>query len=120
MSEAELTENALLAWSNFITAFGLGITIISGYLLAAFNAGAILTRSQLMFVNVVFIGAMGTVVAGMYGFRELAADLDGLAFAMTTQRSFAPISWVAHGATAFTVICTIGAIQFMRGIRTAK
>ena len=120
MTEAELTENALLAWSNFITAFGIGITIVSGYLIASFIAGKSLSRSQVVFINIVFIGAMSTIVLGMYGFRGLAGDLDGLAFAMTTQRSFAPISWAANGAIAFTAICIVGAIKFMQDIRKSK
>lgn len=120
MSEAELTENGLMAWSNFVTVFGLGISIISGYLIVAYSVGATLSRSQVIFINVMFVGTMATVLLGMYGFRALAADLDGVAFSMTTQRTFAPISWAAFGTIGFTAICVLGALKFMSDIRHPK
>ena len=75
MTEAELLENAGIQWANFLTTFVLSITILSGYLIAAYAVGASLTRSQVILVNVIFFGTMAFIIVGLNGFGGTAADL---------------------------------------------
>tara|TARA_R110001599_G_C12179476_1_gene653953 strand:- start:964 stop:1332 length:369 start_codon:yes stop_codon:yes gene_type:complete len=120
MTEAELLENAGIYWSNFVTSFGIGITIISGYLIVAYSVGASLTRSQVILVNVMFFGNMAFIVQGLNGFGAAAADLEGAAWAMTTQRTFEPTPWGRWGVMVFVVLCVFGAFKFMIDVRHPK
>jgi hypothetical protein len=120
MTEAELLENAGIFWANFLTTFVLSITILSGYLIAAYAVGASLTRSQVILVNVIFFGTMAFIVVGLNGFGATAADLEGAAWAMTTQRTHAPTSWGRWGVMAFVVLCVFGALKFMIDVRHPK
>ena len=60
MTEAELLDNAIMAWSSDVTTFSVSITIISGYLIVAYITGASLTRYQVTVVNGLYIGAIGS------------------------------------------------------------
>lgn len=117
VTEAELLENAGIFWSNFVTTFGLGITVISGYLIVAYAVGASLTRSQVILVNVIFFGTMAFIVVGLNGFGGTAADLEGAAWALTTQRTFEPTAWGRWGVMIFIVLCVFAALKFMIDVR---
>ncbi len=107
MTEAELLDNAIMAWSSDVTTFSVSITIISGYLIVAYIAGAALTRSQVTIINGLFFGTILFLVGGLHGFRASAADFEGIAWAITTQRALAPISWVGWGTLAFVFLCAL-------------
>ena len=120
MTEAELLENAGIQWANFLTTFVLSMTILSGYLIAAYAVGASLTRSQVILVNVIFFGTMAFIIVGLNGFGGTAADLEAAAWTMTTQRTHAPTSWGRWGVMIFVVLCVFGALKFMWDVRHPK
>lgn len=59
MTQAELWQLQLLAVSNGITAFGVLLTLISGYLVTAYFAGNRLSRYQAAVVSVLFLLGAG-------------------------------------------------------------
>lgn len=120
MTEAELLENSLIAWSNFVTTFGVALTVVSGYLIAAYTTGASLTRSQVSIINGLYLGTILSLLGGLYGFRATAADLETIAWAMSTQRTYAPIPWIAWGALVFIFLCALSSLKFMWDIRHSK
>ena len=54
MTEYELVDNAITYFTAALTAFGMYITVLSGYVIAAFVAGKRLLRAQVWVVNVLF------------------------------------------------------------------
>ena len=54
MTEYELADNAMSYLGTALTAFGMYITVLSGYVIAAFVAGTRLNRAQVWIVNVLF------------------------------------------------------------------
>ena len=54
MTEYELVDNAITYFTAALTAFGMYITVVSGYVIAAFMAGKQLLRVQVWVVNVFF------------------------------------------------------------------
>jgi len=69
MTEYELADNAMSYLSTALTAFGMYITVISGYVITAFVAGKRLNLSQVWIVNVLFFftaSAFTMVTVGCY------------------------------------------------------
>jgi hypothetical protein len=46
--------------------------------------------------------------------------MENIAFAMTTQRNFAPKSWLAYGIIGFYGISLLASLRFMWDIRHPK
>ena len=59
MAQAELWQLQLLAVSNGITAFGILLTLITGYLVTAYLAGSRLSRYQAAVVSILFVLGAG-------------------------------------------------------------
>jgi len=59
MTQAELWQLQLLAVSNGITAFGVLLTLITGYLVTAYFAGSRLSRYQAAVVSILFVLGAG-------------------------------------------------------------
>jgi ABC-type glycerol-3-phosphate transport system permease component len=120
MTEAEILEFAQMAWSNFIASFAIGITVTSGYLIVAYMAGHTLSRIQVTIVNVLFTGVSLSVLAALYGFLRVAADAELIAWAMTVQRTAAPLTLVSWSVTGFLGLINLASLFFMWDIRHPK
>ena len=120
MTEAELLGISQMGWANFVTAFGVAITVISGYLIAAYVVGASLTRSQASIINALYIGCQVSVLAGLHAFRTTTEDIETIAWTMTTQRTFAPTPWIAWGVLVFVALSTLASLKFMWDVRHPK
>ena len=55
MTEYELVDNALTYYNSAMAAFAMYITVLSGYVIAAFVAGERLNRAQVSIVNALFV-----------------------------------------------------------------
>lgn len=64
MEAADWIEMAQMAGSNVIAAFGMLITLMSGYLVVAYLVGEKLTRAQVIIINLLYVIGALTVVAG--------------------------------------------------------
>ena len=64
MNASDWIEMAQMAGSNVIAAFGMLITLMSGYLVVAYLVGEKLTRAQVMIINLLYVIGALTVVAG--------------------------------------------------------
>ena len=84
MTEAELVEMGLAHWSNAISIVGLTITLISGYLIVAYIVGAEMTRSQVITVNILYMGFAAFLILSMLAFTKAAGSYDAAAWAITT------------------------------------
>ena len=60
MTEYELVDNATSYFNAGLTAFGMYITVLTGYIIAAFVAGKRLNRAQVWIVNVLFFCTAAT------------------------------------------------------------
>ena len=96
---------------------GLLITLISGYLIAAYIAGKGLTYSQAVIVNVLYIGFATFLVLSMFAFFQAAGELEELAFDMSTTRSIAPRPLLAYLVGSFGSVCVAASLKFMWDIR---
>jgi hypothetical protein len=77
MTEAELWELILMSQSNAWAITAIGTTVLSGYLVVAYLAGARLTRSQVVIVNSLYIvSQLGGMIAGHAAMTRAAFLLD--------------------------------------------
>lgn len=115
MTEYELLDYTAAVMGNFQTALALYFTIVTAYVVAAFVAGARLTRLQLYVINTCFV-----IAAGVVGFLTVAIWNRFFSFAMRTR------AYEGAGATVdFTwplamlvAIVFVGCFVFMWSIRS--
>ena len=120
MSEAELLEISNIMWSNAISLLGLAITLISGYLIVAYIAGANMTRAQTIIINILYIGFMLFLIMTMLSFSYSAGELATVAFEMSTQLTTPPRTILAYTIGAFVTFCAAASLKFMWDIRHPK
>ena len=117
MVEAELLEISSMTWGNAIALAGLVITLISGYLIAAYIVGANMTHSQSVLINILYIGFASFLVLSFFAFSQSAIHLDALAYEMSTQRSIEPRPELAYAVGIFMGFCVLASLKFMWDIR---
>ena len=120
MSEAELLEISNIMWSNAISLLGLAITLISGYLIVAYIAGAKLTHSQAIIINTLYIGFALLLFLTMMSFSHSAGELATVAFEMSTQLTNPPRTILAYAIGTFVTFCVAASLKFMWDIRHPK
>ncbi|MEP1473062.1 MAG: hypothetical protein ABJK25_18945 [Halieaceae bacterium] len=122
MSAEGLLEVAFVTWGNVATLLALLITIISGYMVVAYTAGASLTRQQVILINLIYL-LMGGFVG--WGCREMtirAALFEDVAYKMATGEigAMASRGEVAFGIISAFSLAMIASLKFMWDIRHPK
>ena len=122
MTEAELLAASSACWSNCIALVAIYVSILSGYLIVAKIAGKSMTRSQIVIVNIIYVGLTTFLIIAEASFTIAAIDMDRLAIELTTQRSeaFYSYSFLAHVLTIFYFICALASLKFMWDVRHPK
>jgi hypothetical protein len=119
MPELELMEVSQMTWGNSISLVGLIITLISGYLIVAYIAGRDMTHSQVIIINILYVGFATFLILSMLAFSQSAGKLDTIAFEMNTQRT-PPRTGLAYSVGAFMSFCVLASLKFMWDIRHPK
>ena len=88
MVEAELLEISNMAWGNSIALVGLVITLISGYLIAAYIIGANITSSQSVIINILYIGFVSFLIISFFAFLLLPVGFNMIKFGYGGLREF--------------------------------
>lgn len=117
MVEAELLEISSMTWGNSIALVGLVITLISGYLIAAYIIGANMTPSQSVIINMLYVGFASFLILSFFAFSQAAMELDALAYEMSTQRSSGARPELAYAVGIFMSFCVLASLKFMWDIR---
>ena len=117
MTESELLESSALFWSNSISILAILTTIISGYLITAYVAGKDFDRIQVTIINTLYIAICTLLLFAILNTGQIAAEMESIAFAMTTQRTHPPQSFFAYVALGFWLFCILLSIKFMWDIR---
>ena len=90
MTESELLEHGAAFWSNAIAITAILITLLSGYMIAAYAVGKDMTRSQLIIVNTLYLGICTLLLFAMLVTGQIASEMEKIAFEITTQRQSSP------------------------------
>lgn len=122
MSEESLLEVAFIAWGNVATMLALLITLISGYMVAAYIVGSKLTRIQVVTINTLYIGMSGFLVWACVEMSRRADLFESTAYSMID----GPVGdLTARGDIAVGIISAfslaiIATLKFMWDIRHPK
>lgn len=120
MTEYELVDNAMSYFNAALTAFGMYITVISGYVIAAFVAGERLNSAQVWIVNVLFVCTasaftIATVACysrmSMYAVRMLELD---------PNRASTNTEYAAGSIAVIQILGIAACLYFMWSSRQAK
>lgn len=117
MTEYELAEISLALWGNVISIFAIFITTLSGYLIISYVSGKAMAASQVLIINILYIGLSVTLLLGMLSFITAATEFDKIAFEMTTQREDSPRPYLAYILIAIVGLCHLASLKFMWDVR---
>ena len=120
MTEAELLEVAQIGWGNVISLLAVFLTVLSGYLIVAYVAGASMIRQQVIIINMLYILMGGMVLAAMFTMSVRATEWATLSVEVSVQRVNAPADWTAFGVTAACVVSMLASLKFMWDVRHPK
>jgi hypothetical protein len=120
MTEYELVDNAMSYFNTALTAFGMYITVMSGYVITAFVAGERLSRTQTWLVSVLFFCTAGiftiaTVACysrmSMYAIRMLELD---------PNRASTHTEYAAGSIAVIQILGIAACLYFMWSVRNPK
>ncbi len=117
-----LLEASFVAWGNVISLLALLITIISGYLVVAYIAGAKMTRPQVTLINVLYVTMSAFLIWACREMALRAAIFEDTAYGMAT----GPVSELyARGDVAVAIISAfslalLASFKFMWDVRHPK
>ena len=122
MSVDGLLEASFVAWGNVITMLALIITIISGYLVVAYVAGAKMTRPQVGLINILYVLMCTFLIWACIEMTHRARVMEDAAYAMAS----GPVAELySRGDVAISIILAFGlallaSFKFMWDIRHPK
>jgi len=122
MSADGLLETSFVAWGNTITLLTLLITVISGYLVVAYIAGAKMTRDQVMLISTLYVLMSSFIIWACREMSLRAAVLEDAGYALTN----GPVAELyARGDVATAIISAfslalIASLKFMWDVRHPK
>ena len=120
MTEAELAEQVTNYGSQGLAAFTVWVSIVAGYLVAAYLAGGNLNRTQVSILNSVYLFVCALLMLAVFGSFRVQA------FYATELRAVFPHSpqlahmYIASGVTAACAGATIASLKFMWDVRHPK
>ena len=117
MTEAELFEAGQFAFSNCLTAFGIFVSLLSGYLVMIYVIGEKMSRSQIVIINLLYSIISMTIIAGFISFAIIGHETSQLAINMSKQRSAGPLPFVAEVAAVTLLLCYIASLKFTWDVR---
>ena len=120
MTESELLEHGAAFWSNVIAQTAILITLLSGYIIAAYAVGKDMTRSQLIIVNTLYLGICTLLMFAMLVTGQTASEMERIAFEITTQRKSSPGGNFLYVLFGFWSLCIFLSVKFMWDIRNTK
>lgn len=120
MTEAELISTAQATWGNVISMISLFITLLSGYLMVAYLAGADMTSSQTGIVSTLYLLICAVLLAAIFALSTRANEMAALSVEMSTQRVLGPQLWLSLGVISIFVFCVGASLKFMWDVRHTK
>ncbi len=120
MTEAELLEVAQMGWGNVISLTTLFITILSGYLITAYVAGARMKREQVVIINLLYILMTGLVLSAIIVMTLRATEWGRLSLELSNVRSKGPADWTSWGVATTCGFSVLASLKFMWDVRHPK
>jgi len=120
MTEAELLQSAQAVYSNLNEVMATAITLISGYLVAAYLAGKDMTSSQVALINTLYLLILAMMLGGVVSLGLQGGEMATLALAKTAERTVAPNPLFPIFIAAVLGFCAIATLKFMWDIRHPK
>ena len=120
MTEAELFQAAQAVWANSISMMVVQISLLSGYIVAAYLAGGNLTGSQVAIVNGLYILLSIFVLSSIYTLSNRATEMAALSIQASEVRELGPQHWLPMGLVCIFSICLVASLKFMWDVRHLK
>jgi hypothetical protein len=120
MPEAEMIQAAQATWGNTISLVAILITLMSGYLVAAYLVGSQLSRPQVVIVNTLYLLLSTFLLISTYNLSIRATEMAAIAIEMSDKRILTPQLWIPMGMISTFTFCLVASLKFMWDVRHPK
>ena len=120
MTEYELVDNAMTYFNAALTAFGMYITVLSGYVIAAFVAGERLDRAQVWIINVLFCCAASVFILGTVACYARVNEYANRVLELDPNRTSYFTESAAIGIGLLQILGIAACLYFMWSVRHPK
>ena len=120
MSESEILELAHLSMSNMLASFAILLTLISGYLIIAYTAGASFSRIQIAIINILYVSMTLTFLFAVYGYCQAAVDFSLEARELNPGRPYRGTEHFPLITVGINALAIVSSLYFMRHVRNAS
>ena len=120
MSESEILELAHLSMSNMLASFAIFLTLISGYLIIAYTAGAGFSRLEVTIINILYVAMTLTFLFAVYGYCQAAADFSLEARELNPARPYRGTEHFPIITICINALAIISSLYFMWHVRNVK
>ena len=120
MTEAELVESVNSNLGILYSALNLYLTVTMAYLVAAYLAGAKLTRVQVTIISVLFVGAAMMSLIGVVGNGSRAMEYVAILKQMHPERPYSGSPIFPYAGAILLGAGVIASLKFMWDIRHPK
>jgi hypothetical protein len=120
MPEAEMIQATQATWGNTISLVAILITLMSGYLVAAYLVGSQLGRPQVVIVNTLYLLLSTFLLMSTYNLSIRATEMAAIAIEMSDKRILTPQLWIPMGMISIFSFCLVASLKFMWDVRHPK
>jgi hypothetical protein len=120
MTEYELVDNAMTYFNAARTAFGMYITVVSGYVIAAFVAGKRLNRAQVWIVNLLFFCTASLFTLGTVACYARTNEYANRLLELDPNRTSYFTESAAIGVGVLQILGIAACLYFMWSVRHPK
>ena len=120
MPEAEMIQATQATWGNTISLVAIVITLMSGYLVAAYLVGSQLSRPQVVIVNTLYLLLSTFLLMSIYNLSIRATEMAAIAIEMSDKRILTPQLWLPMGMISIFSFCLVASLKFMWDVRHPK
>jgi hypothetical protein len=120
MPEAEMIQATQATWGNTISLVAILITLMSGYIVAAYLVGSQLDRPQVVIVNTLYVLLSTFLLISTYNLSIRATEMAAIAIEMSDKRILTPQLWIPMGMISIFSFCLVASLKFMWDVRHPK
>ena len=116
----ELIDLAASMYANSATMYAILLTIVSGYLVVAYIAGAKLKRGQVVIVNALFLITCLTTIAALASFSQVAQEFAMAGVEARGREGSLASYFSSYFIFAIDFLIIISCLKFMWDVRHPK
>jgi hypothetical protein len=120
MTEYEAVELGQIYFANFISSFGVFLTVVTAYLIVAYTIGSSLKPSQVSIINGIFLATTLFMTYGNFAYISAGSYYAVLGASMNPERHVFAGHLPGYVSLVISICVIVACLKFMWDIRHRK